>query len=252
MLPDLIVRAGEQLRSARYAVAFTGAGISTPSGIPDFRSARTGLWQQNDPMQVASLTAFRRTPELFFNWLRPLAKTALDAQPNPAHTALAALEKAGRLHAVVTQNIDGLHQRAGSRIVHELHGSLATLTCPKCRRHFSLEPFREPFIFQQRIPTCPGCSSTLKPDIVLFEEMLPFETWKQAETAVSQADVLLVAGSSLEVTPAANLPAEAAVRGAKVIIVNFTPTWLDAQADVVIHGDVAEVLPLLAAQILNS
>lgn len=251
MLPDRIACAGDLLRYARYAVAFTGAGISTPSGIPDFRSARTGLWRQADPMQVASLTAFRRTPDVFFNWLRPLAQTSLDAQPNPAHAALAAMEQSGRLHAVITQNIDGLHQRAGSRIVHELHGSLSTLSCSKCRRRFALEPFRESFLTRHRIPLCPDCTIALKPDIVLFEEMLPQETWRQAEAAVARADVLLVAGSSLEVTPAANLPAEAARNGTKIIIVNFTPTWLDDQANIVIHGDVAEVLPEIAVQIAN-
>jgi len=117
-----LAMAARMLRESRHAVALTGAGISTPSGIPDFRSAASGLWTQNDPMQVASLTTFRRRPEAFFNWLRPLAEKMWAAQPNPAHTALAQLEQAGLLKAVITQNIDALHQRAGSQTVIELHG----------------------------------------------------------------------------------------------------------------------------------
>ncbi len=241
-----IQHAAELLRKARHAVAFTGAGISTPSGIPDFRSAGSGLWQKNDPMVVASLTSYRRTPQVFFDWLRPLARQIALARPNPAHLALASLEQAGILKAVITQNIDGLHQRAGSQTVLELHGSMTSLSCPICRKSFPSEPFLEPFIQDGTIPTCPQCRRFLKPDIVLFEEMLPVDTWREAQAHSQQADVFLVAGSSLEVMPAAGLPLYAVESNAFIIINNFTPTFLDEQAEVLLPMDVAEVLPRIA------
>jgi NAD-dependent deacetylase len=239
-------RAAELLRSARHAVAFTGAGISTPSGIPDFRSAGSGLWQKSDPMKVASLTSYRHTPQAFFDWLRPLARQILVAQPNPAHQALASLEDAGILKAVITQNIDGLHQRAGSHTVLELHGTMTSLTCLSCKQTYNSEPYLEPFVAQGTIPGCPRCKRPLKPDIVLFEETLPLDIWRSAEAHSEQADVYLVAGSSLQVYPAAGLPAYAAEANAALIINNFTPTYLDRQAEVLLPMDIAIALPEIA------
>ncbi len=245
--PDAALqKAADLLRKARHAVVFTGAGVSTPSGIPDFRSAGSGLWQKSDPMKVASLTSFRHTPQVFFDWLRPLAARIAHAQPNPAHLALAEMEKAGILKAVITQNIDGLHQKAGSHNVLEVHGSLNTLSCPKCHSVTASAPFFAPFIEQGTLPVCPNCGSFLKPDIVLFEEMLPMETWRAAEDYSKKADVLVVAGSSLEVMPAAGLPYYALENHAEVIIINYTPTYLNDQAAVVITTNVAEALPQIA------
>ena len=244
-LEQSIQTAAETLRSARHAVAFTGAGISTPSGIPDFRSHGSGLWTSSDPMKVASLSSFRRTPQVFFDWLRPLAQRIDQSSPNPAHQALAQLEAAGRIKAVITQNIDGLHQRAGSREVLEVHGSMDTLTCPTCRRVYPLSQFRQAFLEQGELPRCQPCRQILKPDIVLFEEMLPAHTWLAAEKHCEQADVVLVAGSSLTVMPAAGLPLTAVERGAALILVNPTPTYLDEQAAVILNQDVAEVLPAI-------
>lgn len=240
-----IERAADCIRQARFCVAFTGAGISTPSGIPDFRSAKTGLWQRDNPMEVASLTTFRRQPERFFNWLRPLAEKMWQAQPNPAHTALAWMEKAGYVKGVVTQNIDGLHQRAGSKKVVEVHGTLDTLACHQCRKHYPGVKFVDEFIIKRSIPMCPDCLRILKPDIVLFEEALPPAAWNQASQWCRRADVILVIGSSLEVVPAALLPQMAVERGARLILVNFTPTHLDDHAEFIFQADLVDVIPAL-------
>src|SRR5512141_1705383 len=162
-----IQTAARYLSSARHAIAFTGAGISTPSGIPDFRSHGSGLWTRSDPMKVASLTSFRRTPQVFFDWLRPLAQHIDRSMPNPAHLALAQMEQAGILKAVITQNIDGLHQQAGSRNVFELHGSVNTLSCAACREEFPMDEYRAAFVRNGAIPRCPHCQRALKPGIVL-------------------------------------------------------------------------------------
>jgi NAD-dependent deacetylase len=246
-----IQKAGSLMKSARHAVVLTGAGISTPSGIPDFRSHGSGLWNKDNPMEVASLTAFRRRPERFFAWLRPLAAQISKALPNPAHQALADLEKVGLIKAVITQNIDGLHQAAGSQAVLELHGSAQGLTCLSCHRAYPIGQFLEELVDQGKMPYCPNCGKLLKPDIVLFEEMLPASVWQQAEVHCLQADLMLVVGSSLEVSPANGLPWAAFESGAKLIILNFTPTYLDVHASVVMHADAAEILPRLAALALG-
>lgn len=235
--------AAEIINQSRHLVIFTGAGISTPSGIPDFRSQKTGLWQKDNPMEVASATAFRYHPEKFFNWLRPLLQSSYNAQPNAAHLALTEFEKMGIARAIITQNIDGLHQKAGSRNVIELHGSMLEYVCPKChdRKGNTSEIIDE--ILAGTIPHCKRCDSIVKPGITLFEELLPEQAWKQAEFEVEQADVMLVAGSSLEVTPASSLPFTACRRGCKLIIVNLTPTYLDQLAALTFSVDVAEGVP---------
>ncbi len=239
-------KAADLIKQAHKVVAITGAGISTPSGIPDFRSAGSGLWTHEDPMQVASLSAFRYRPEKFFDWLRPLARKFLSAEPNPAHLALAKMEANGFLSALVTQNIDSLHQRAGSHNVVELHGTAASLTCPKCRSHYSISEFIEVFLEQENIPHCPRCQAILKPDIVLFEELLPVAAWQFAEDYCSQADLILVVGSSLEVTPAAHLPLYGLERGAKLMINTFSSTYLDERADLLLPFDVAAIMPAIS------
>jgi NAD-dependent deacetylase len=240
----LAQKAGELIRSARHAVVLTGAGISTPSGIPDFRSQNTGLWTKDDPMQVASLSAFRDRPEVFFNWLRPLAQKMWQASPNAAHIGLAELEKAGAIQAVITQNIDGLHQEAGSQNVLEVHGSARTASCKVCRKTYPADQFRTAFL-EGSIPLCPKCGSTLKPDIVLFEEMLPADVWEKAEWHCSHADVMLVVGSALEVVPAAGLPYTAVEHGASLIINTLSSTYLDEQAVILLPYDVVEIVPLI-------
>jgi NAD-dependent deacetylase len=249
-LAELIRQASQLLSNSKYTVVLTGAGISTPSGIPDFRSQGTGLWQKNDPFQVASLTAFKYTPEKFFNWLRPLAKEIWQAKPNPAHIALAQLQKAGWIKAIITQNIDGLHQAAGAENVIEVHGSATTLTCLTCQKLYPVADFVQPFIIDGEMPRCPNCSSLLKPDIILFEEMLPVDAWSKAQQSCENADLILVIGSSLEVTPAGSLPIYALENGAHLIINNFSPTYLDEQADILLPVDVVEAVPRLAQLVL--
>lgn len=241
-----IARAAELVRSSRYLVALTGAGHSTASGIPDFRSPESGLWETANPMLVASLWSFRLNPKTFYNWVRPLAKTLASAQPNPAHVALAELERRGILKVVITQNIDSLHQKAGSQRVLELHGHMRSATCIRCYNQVTAEPVLEQFLLDGKVPHC-QCGGVLKPDVILFGEQLPIRIYNAAVAEVRRCDLMLVAGSSLEVTPAADLPFIAVESGAKVILVNLQPTGFDHCAEVVIHGDVAEVLPRLVA-----
>lgn len=243
---DEIARAAVLLREARHAIALTGAGHSTPSGIPDFRSPKTGLWEHVDPMEVASIHSFRRHPEAFYDWIRPLAERLLSAEPNRGHLALAELEAGGRLQAVITQNIDGLHQKAGSREVLELHGHLREVTCTRCYHVMPTEEILDDFLISGRVPRCPVCGGVIKPNVVLFGEQLPIEAVNAAMEHVRQADLILVAGSSLEVMPASQLPFRVYEQGGRVIVVNLAPTHIDDRADVVIHGDVAEVLPRIA------
>lgn len=234
--------AGLIARSA-YTVAFTGAGISTASGIPDFRSPGSGLWEKYDPFSVASLSAFRSTPERFFDWIKPLYLQSRNSAPNAAHTALASLEERGLLKAVITQNIDGLHQKAGSKNVIELHGSARTATCPICRKAFDGEELLSLYVETDTLPACPDCGKIIKPDVVLFEESLPQREWLKAEREVLNAHVILVIGSSLETYPANTLPRTGVQNGASLIINTISQTPLDHLADVVIQADVAEVVP---------
>ncbi len=243
-------KAANLILHSKSMVVLTGAGMSTPSGIPDFRSANSGLWTQNDPMQVASLSAFRYRPEVFFEWLRPLGKQIWRAKPNPAHTALAQLEQAGYVKAIITQNIDNLHQAAGSDNVVEVHGSLNTLTCPLCQNIYLGHDFYREFVEEGQMPRCPNDHSLLKPDIVLFEEMLPVDAWRQAEEACAHADLLMVAGSSLQVSPANQLPVYALENQARVVIVNLSRTYLDETADVILREDVSTALPRIAEMVL--
>jgi NAD-dependent deacetylase len=238
-----IARAAEILHEARRIVALTGAGISRPSGIPDFRSAG-GLWTRDDPQAVASLAGFRADPRRFYRWVQPLIDTIEVALPNPAHLALAQLEREARLTAVITQNIDGLHQRAGSREVYELHGHIRSATCLDCGHQVPGWSLIEP-VRNGKIPRC-MCGSPFKPDVVLFDELLPRGLFWLAQRAIEQCDVVLVAGTALEVAPVCELPMAALRRGARLIIVNQSETYLDERADVVLHEDVAEALPAIS------
>ncbi len=245
-LASSIAQAATLLRRAQAAVALTGAGLSTRSGIPDFRSPQSGLWAQADPFEVASLLTFRYEPERFFSWVRPLAALVRQARPNPGHTALAQLEAAGRLQTVLTQNIDGLHTQAGSQNVLALHGGLATATCVRCYACRPAQRLLDAFIDTGALPHCEHCGGLLKPDVTLLGEELPVEVLHAARQAVRACDVMLIAGCSLEVMPAAGFPMDALSHGAQLILVNFHPTYVDERAAVLIHGDVSEVLPLIA------
>jgi NAD-dependent deacetylase len=195
-------------------------------------------------MLVASIWAFRLNPKSFYDWIRPMAVTMLTAPPNPAHYALAALEEAGILKTIITQNIDNLHQRAGSRRVLELHGHMREATCIRCYAEVAIDPGFEQLILDGKVPYC-QCGGVFKPNVILFGEQLPVRVLNRAMAEARRADLILVAGSSLEVTPAADIPFLAAESGANAIIVNLQPTCFDDRSDVVIHGDVADILPRL-------
>lgn len=243
--------AAELLQKAKYAIVLTGAGISTPSGIPDFRSDGTGLWSRDEPMEVASLSTFRTDPERFFTWFRPLASQIYYAEPNPAHIALTKLEKAGRIRSVITQNIDALHYKAGSENVIEMHGTLRTLSCTQCFQQAEAEGYIKSFIEQGELPHCPVCNGLMKPDVILFGEQLPQQAWYDAQRECRLCDLMLVAGSSLEVLPVAGLPMQAIDRGAHLVILNNATTYLNVRADVVIQENIAAIIPAIVEQVLN-
>ncbi len=242
-------QAADLLLNSKHAIALTGAGISTPSGIPDFRSTRSGMWSEVDPMEVASLSSFRYDPDKFYGWFHSLAKMIWTAEPNAAHAALASLEKAGLLMGIVTQNVDGLHQRAGSMNVKELHGHLREAVCVDCFQRHDTEPLFESFILTGIPPSCGSCGGHLKPEVVLYGEQLPREAVAAANALFDSTDMVIIGGSSLEVTPAAELPFRALEHEARLVIINREPTYLDTRADVVLSGDVAELHPLIVGEV---
>jgi NAD-dependent deacetylase len=240
-----LARGAQLLRDSRRIVALTGAGISRPSGIPDFRSD-SGVWEHQDPLEVASLHAFRQNPQRFYSWLHNLMVPMLTAEPNPAHRALAELERHGKMRAVITQNIDGLHQAAGSRRVFELHGHLRTATCQDCGTQAPTEPLL-PAVRRSHVPRC-RCGGAFKPDVVLFDELLPQGLLWLAQHAFDECDLVLVAGTSLQVAPVCDLPLMALRRGVPLIMINLEATYLDERANVLLHEDVALALPAMVSE----
>jgi NAD-dependent deacetylase len=237
----------ELIGESESVVALTGAGISVPSGIPDFRTPGTGLWENVDPMEVAHIDAFHRDTKRFWQFYRPRFADLGGKQPNRAHLSLAELEHRGDLDAVVTQNIDRLHTRAGSERVIEVHGSIATSSCTSCRASYPLEGVGELFD-EDGIATCACCMGKVKPDVVLFGEFLPEPAISEAQALCAGADLLLCVGSSLEVHPVAGLPALTLGSGGKLAIVTQGPTPYDGDAAVKLDGDVvAELEAVLAA-----
>lgn len=244
---DAIASAAAAIEDAETVVAMTGAGVSTASGIPDFRGD-DGLWERHDPMDF-HVDRFRADPTGFWVDRLDLHDAIFeDAEigPNAAHDALADLEAAGHLEVVITQNIDGLHQRAGSEDVIEIHGSAARVVCQDCGERFDADPAVERARDGELPPTCEDCGAgVLKPDTVLFGERLPEEAMLRSRAAARDADVFLVAGSSLTVEPAASLPRNAVTRGGTLVLVNLESTPLSDRAAVDVRGDVTEVLPRL-------
>jgi NAD-dependent protein deacetylase/lipoamidase len=231
----------ELIEQSERVVALTGAGVSVPSGIPDFRTPGEGLWAKVDPMAVASIDAFHRDTKRFWEFYRPRFHDLADKEPNPAHTALAELERRGQLDAVITQNIDRLHRKAGSEDVIEVHGSIATASCTSCATRYPLSEV-ESLFDADGIATCAACCGKVKPDVVLFGELLPAEAMARAEQLCSSADLLLCIGSSLEVHPVAGLPGLTLAHGGRIAIVTKSPTPYDSDAAVRLDGDVAEEL----------
>lgn len=242
---DNAQRLADLIRGAGSVVALTGAGISVPSGIPDFRSPGTGLWENVDPMEVAHIDAFHRDPERFWTFYSRRFQSLEDKRPNPAHEALSRLEGAGLLTAVITQNIDRLHRLAGSREVIEVHGSIDTSSCLRCGgAHTLAEVRRLQALDPGGVPRC-GCGQPLKPDVVLFGEYLPVAAMAQAERLAASADLMLCIGSSLEVYPVAGLPELTLQAGGRVAIITQGATAFDRVASVRMRGDVVDELQAL-------
>ena len=248
-----IKRAAHMLSACSWAVAFTGAGISTPSGIPDFRSPETGLWSRRGlsdvDNEVASPLRFAHDPQGFYNWMRPLIQKILTAEPNPAHFALAELENLGFIHAIITQNADMLHQRAGSNCVIEVHGTLAETVCISCYEVVPSQRILKEYLSDGEVPRCEACGGVLKPNVIFSGEQLPAAALLAARNAVNQCDVMLIAGTSLSGGPATRLAELAQSRDTSLIIINLTPTLLDSVAEVVIRSDVAESLPAIVTKL---
>ena len=240
-------RLAELIRESRCTVALTGAGVSVPSGIPDFRTPETGLWAKVDPMEVAHIDVFERDPERFWSYYRPRFHSLGEKAPNRAHQALAELERRGLLEGVITQNIDRLHSAGGSRNVVEVHGSIATSSCRACGESFGLDLVED--LFDERgVAVCGSCGGAVKPDVVLFGEMLPEAAVAQATDLADRAELMLCVGSSLVVHPVAGLPALTLERGGALAIVTQGETPYDDAAEVRLGGEVdTELVALLDA-----
>lgn len=220
----------EWLKSAKHTVVFTGAGMSTESGLPDFRSANQGIWGKRDPAKVASAQAMNTNVEEFIKFYRNRIHGVSDFKPHDGHRILAKWESSGLVQSIITQNVDGFHQQAGSSSVAELHGSLQKVVCQSCSNSYSND------LYKEEIYRCPNCGGLLRPAVVLFGEMLPEEPFRMALEESNRADLFIVLGSSLSVSPANQFPLIAKENGARLVIVNEEPTDYDLYADKVIRG----------------
>jgi NAD-dependent deacetylase len=244
-----VERLAELFRQRGPAVVLTGAGISTESGIPDFRSQEaTSLWAQYDPAEYATIDAFRADPRKVWSFYSTRLRVLVEAEPNAGHAALAELERAGHVSAVVTQNIDGLHQRAGNRNVVEVHGSIRSSTCLDCGSSYRLDELLE-LLEDAEAPVCPRCGAIVKPDVVMFGELLPEAAIDRAYELARSASLMLVVGSTLEVWPVSLLPKETLSGGGQVAVVNKGPTAIDDRAVVRIDGGAGETLAALVREL---
>ena len=242
-----VERLAELIRQSRSTVALTRAGISVPSGIPDFRTPETGLWANVDPMEVAHIDVFERDPARFWSYYRPRFQSLGDKQPNAAHGALAELERRGLLEGVITQNIDRLHRKAGSENVVEVHGSIATSSCRSCAAAYVIDEV-ETLFDGEGVAICAACAGPVKPDVVLFGEMLPESAMAQAQQLAERAELMICIGSSLAVYPVAGLPQLTLEGGGRLAIVTKGPTPYDDDAILKLAGEVeAELGAVLAA-----
>lgn len=234
------------LFEAKYAIVLTGAGISTESGIPDFRG-KSGIWKEFNPIIYGNIEILKKDPTIFWKLGKKIAPTLLKAKPNVGHYALAELEKLDIIKCIITQNIDGLHQQAGSKIVYEVHGSLRNFTCMQCKKNYSQDEII-PKIFKG-MPKCDDCGGFIKPDVVLFGESLPIDQIQYSHKAALEADLMLVAGSALEVLPVNQLPQAVLNHGGQLVIINDEPTWLDDHAKIVIHEKTGVILPKIVEEL---
>jgi NAD-dependent deacetylase len=236
-----VARLAALIRERGPCVVLTGAGVSTESGIPDFRSP-TGLWAEFDPYDYGSIESFRENPARIWEFYGPRLGMLADAEPNAAHLALVELERLGFVEAVVTQNIDRLHERAGSRGLVEVHGSIRTSSCPRCGALYPLARVLELL----PVPRCAECDSVLKPDVVMFGELLPEAAIERAFALARGTGLMLAVGSSLEVYPVAGLPLETLDAGGAFAIVNRGPTGLDSRAALKLDAPAGETLAAVA------
>ncbi len=243
-----LARASELVAASKRIVAFTGAGISAESGIPTYRDSDDSLWTQYDPDKFANIHYFMQDSSLYWRFFQDVRYQVMaTAEPNPGHFALAQMERAGRLRALITQNIDGLHQKAGSEHVIELHGNTRSIRCLACGERYTMEVVYQQ-LQEELPPPCKACGGLLKPEVVFFGEALPANALNAAAEEASSCDLLISIGSSLQVYPAAALPEQAKARGARLIVVNKTPTPFDGIADVVLREASGSVLPVFAAE----
>jgi NAD-dependent deacetylase len=236
-----------EIKNARRTVALTGAGISAESGLGTFRG-KDGLWSRYDPAVVASIESFTQDPRKFWEFAREVGWIFLTAKPNAAHMALADLEAMKRLDSVITQNVDGLHQRAGSKHVIEIHGNAGRIICTRCNAEYATEKIVDR-IAQEDVPTCERCGGSLKPDVILFGESLPKKAFDLALRKMKSTDLLLAAGTSLEVYPAASLPELAKKNGAKIVSIDTGRTSWDNLCDYKVNGPAGEILPRIVQAI---
>jgi NAD-dependent deacetylase len=234
------------IRESRSTVVLTGAGVSVPSGIPDFRTPGEGLWEKVDPMEVAHISVFESDPARFWAHYRPRFQSLGDKRPNRAHEVLAELERRGLIEGVITQNIDRLHRAAGSREVVEVHGSIETSSCTACGTSFGIEEVERLFD-AEGVAHCSACGGPVKPDVVLFGEMLPAAAIERAQGMAATAELMLCVGSSLEVFPVAELPQLTLSARGRLAIVTKGPTPYDEDAELKLGGEVDEELAALLA-----
>jgi len=235
-------RVAELLEQSDSAVVLTGAGVSVPSGIPDFRTPGKGLWEKVDPMKVAHIDVFRRDPDRFWHFYGDRFATLDDKEPNEAHLAIAELEARGLIRGVITQNIDRLHRKAGSRNVIEVHGSIEWSVCLECGAKTGIDRVIEKLRAGVGTPECEACITPLKPDVVLFGELLPEEAMSDAFALATEADLMIAIGSSLEVYPVASLPGVTLENGGRLALVTQGRTPYDGEAEVKLDGDVVDEL----------
>jgi len=244
-----IYDAAKLLLNSESAIALTGAGVSTESGIPDFRGD-DGIWEKYKPEIYAQIDSFIKDPSKFWKMAEKLAPKLFDAKPNPGHIALAELENMDIIKSIITQNVDELHQKAGSVLVYEVHGSINRFSCLGCRASYTKEQILNKLKRERSAsPTCDICATPLKPSVVLFGESLPTFEIYQSKALSEKADVMLIAGSSLTVAPVCDLPLYTLNKGGKLIIVNDQPTHLDDKATVIIHHKTGKILPLIVEEI---
>ncbi len=242
-------RAAALIKQAHRRVALTGASFSIAAGIPDFRSATDGLWSDVDPMQVSSMVGFRNDPHAFYEWARPLAEKMVQATPTAAHAALRRLEELGHIGVVLTQNVDMLHQAVGYIEVYLLYGTIATVTCIDCGTQHQVAASMSIYLERAELPTCAHCDGYLKPDIILFGEPLDQTVITTAEEKAAAYDLMLMAGTTLSVVPASHLLllAKGNPNDVRIIVINYDLTFIDFDADVVLRGDINQLLPQLVS-----